>query len=158
MLHLLLTEKILDNMVIDIDTHFRTAWEPEWIDNDFAKAMIKDIDNSIVVAPRIIDSPYLGYVDPTYISGGVKCVLCMLFGNIHKWLYDITVCGENCAKWIQRAGTQRDVTVALAYMMTFDDNEPFPIHIVNDKSYVHSQKEFVSKFVEVVCAARNGLQ
>ena len=41
MLHLLLTEKILDNMVIDIDTHFRTAWEPEWIDNDFAKAMIK---------------------------------------------------------------------------------------------------------------------
>lgn len=143
MLHINLTDVITDKTIIDIDSYFDSVWEPEWIDNDFAKAMIADVDKSTVIAPRIIDSPFLGYVDPTWIAGGTKCVLCLLFDS-SDWIFDITVCGDNCAKWIQRVAAHKELTVQLCYPLLFCDDEYFPIHILNEDKFVNSRSEFLS--------------
>ncbi len=37
--------------------------------------MIKDVDKSTVIAPRIIESPVLGAITPRELSGGVKTLI-----------------------------------------------------------------------------------
>ena len=73
MLNIYVNDTNEDNTIYDIDAWFDSVYEPEWIEAPITRAMISDVDKSKVVAPRIIDSPYLGYVDPTHLSGGVKC-------------------------------------------------------------------------------------
>ena len=41
--------------------------------------MIKDVDKSNVIGPRVIDSPVLGGISPRELSGGVKTLLQMPF-------------------------------------------------------------------------------
>ena len=146
MLNIILTTEITDRTISAIDGYFDSAWEPEWIDNDFARMVIQDVDQSKVIAPRIIDSPYLGYVDPTWISGGVKCLLCMMFDDDAKWIFDISVCGNNCSKWIQYIGEQKDITVQLGYLMKFFNGNNTPFRVDNDGIIVHNMKEFISVY------------
>ncbi len=147
MLHIKITSEISNEFVHDIDAYFDSTYDPDWIDNDFSKALIEAVDKSHVVAPRIIDSPYLGYVDPTHLSGGVKCVLCLMFDSNRN--FDITVCGDNCAEWIQSVAVNKDITVKLDYLMKFVDKKPFDIHVMNNDSYPCSAKEFADIYCEV---------
>lgn len=147
MLNIILTQEITDRTINSIDSYFDSAWSPEWIDNDFARKVIADIDKSKVVAPRIIDSPYLGYIDPTHLSGGVKCLLCLMFDMDPRWIFDITVCGDNCSKWIQYIGGVKDITVQLAYMMTFFNGNNNVFRIVNDGTIIHDMREFIHVYL-----------
>lgn len=148
MLNIIITDKFFQNTIFAIDGYFDSAWEPEWIDNDFARMVIKDIDKSDVISSRIIRSPFLGNIDPTWLSGGVKCLLCLMFGNVDKWIFDITVCGNNCANWIQYIGENKNITVQLAYMMHFFDRSKDPIRIVNSGCLVSSQMEFIGEYLK----------
>ncbi|MBR4629641.1 MAG: DUF4869 domain-containing protein [Treponema sp.] len=49
-----------------------------WITSDFGKAIIKDIDKSEVFSAHVVESPYLGAITPTELSGGVKTLLLMV--------------------------------------------------------------------------------
>lgn len=138
-----------NDYIHDIDVWFDTVYEPSWIDNDFARAVIKDIDQSEVVAPRIIDSPWLGYVDPTHLAGGTKCILCLMFDDSGR-NFDITVCGDNCAKWIQLVAASRDIKVQLEYLMLFDENSPFEITVVNNGKIVRNQADWLVAYAEVL--------
>lgn len=40
--------------------------------NDWAKRVIKEIDKSDLVAPKVVESPILGQIPYTWISGGAK--------------------------------------------------------------------------------------
>ncbi len=37
--------------------YFKNTYTDEWIMDELSKAMIKDVDKSVVLGPRIIDSP-----------------------------------------------------------------------------------------------------
>lgn len=148
MLNIILMQQNTDRTVYDIDAYFNSAWEDSWIDNDFAKMVISKVDKSTVIAPKIIDSPFLGPIDPTHISGGVKCILCLMFDEeVNTRLFDITVCGNNCAQWIQRVGVIRDITVQLGYPMRFFQEFKSPIRIVNEDIIVNNHSEFLDVYV-----------
>ena len=76
--------------------YFKNTYTDDWIIDDLSKAMIKDVDKSDVIGPRVIDSPVLGGISPRELSGGVKTLMCMY--KCPNKIFDASACGDNCAK------------------------------------------------------------
>ena len=96
--------------------------------------MIKDIDGSEVIGPRVIDSPFLGAIPTERLSGGVKTLMLMKFDSEH--IFNASACGDNCAPWILKIAKEKDLTIRLGYLMNFGDGN-FDIEIVNLHQTVH---------------------
>lgn len=43
----------------DAPSYFDNVYEDEWIEDDFVKEMIKDVDKSTVISAHVIESPVL---------------------------------------------------------------------------------------------------
>ena len=97
--------------------HVTNSYEPEWLEAELAKKMIKDIDDSEVLSGECINSPVLGQIPPERLSGGVKTLLLIL--NEPDRIFKASTCGDNCAKWILEIGRIKDVTINLRHMMSF---------------------------------------
>jgi hypothetical protein len=128
----------------DAQSYFDNVYEDEWFEDEFVKEMIKDIDNSVVVSPHIIESPIFGAITPKELSGGVKVLILMLKDD--SYVYNISNCGNNCAKWILKIAQQKDVTVFLQHIMRFEGD--FEIKIMNTDKIVHNRKEYVTGLLE----------
>ena len=53
-----------DNEIYNPPAYFINQYEDEWLVTDLAKDMIKDVDKSEVIGPRLIQSPVLGPISP----------------------------------------------------------------------------------------------
>ena len=102
--------------------------------------MIQDIDQSTVLDSAVIDSPVLGKIAPTSLSGGVKTLI--LIKNEPQTVFNASTCGDNCAKWILKIAETQDITINLRHLMDFG-NAPFTIRILNTNEIVHSMKELI---------------
>ena len=63
--------------VFNTSVYFKNVYEDSWITDPMAKEMILDIDKSAVLGGAVIDSPVLGKIAPTSLSGGVKTLILM---------------------------------------------------------------------------------
>ena len=54
---------------------FKNSYTDEWIMDELSIRMIRDVDKSEVIGPRVIDSPVLGGISPRELSGGVKTLM-----------------------------------------------------------------------------------
>ena len=115
MLHVTFNEPV--NFNRDVDIYFNNRYEKEWLQDNIVKEMIKDIDHSEVLSNNAIDSPILGIIPVTRISGGVKALILMLKTDRVIWG---TACGENCAKWIDKISRLKDITLYFEHPMNFD--------------------------------------
>lgn len=132
-----------ENEIYNPPVYFINQYEDEWLENDFAKKMIMDVDKSEVVGPHLIQSPVLGPISPRELSGGVKTLLLLAFdtsGNI----FNATACGDNCAKWILEIAKTKPLTISLHYSMNFGDGE-YTIKIMNNGVIVHNQEEWLNE-------------
>ena len=102
--------------------------------------MIKDVDKSTVIAPRIIESPVLGAITPGELSGGVKTLI--LIDQVPDKVFNASTCGDNCAHWLLKMGMEKNITVNLRHLMDFGEKE-FTIHILNTDEIVHNMEELV---------------
>ena len=127
-----------EKYIFNPDAFFNNTYEDEWITDSMSKQMIRDIDGSEVIGPRLIDSPYLGPIPTERLSGGVKTLMLMKFDSDH--IFNASACGDNCAHWILKIGQEKDLTVRLGYLMNFGKDR-FDIEIVNLHQIVHSMKE-----------------
>ena len=127
-----------EKYIFNPDAFFNNTYEDEWITDPMSKQMIRDIDGSEVIGPRLIDSPYLGPIPTERLSGGVKTLMLMKFDSDH--IFNASACGDNCAHWIIKNGQEKDLTVRLGYLMNFGKDR-FDIEIVNLHQIVHSMKE-----------------
>ena len=125
-----------EKYIFNPDAFFNNTYEDEWITDPMSKQMIRDIDGSEVIGPRLIDSPYLGPIPTERLSGGVKTL--MKFDSDH--IFNASACGDNCAHWILKIGQEKDLTVRLGYLMNFGKDR-FDIEIANLHQIVHSMKE-----------------
>lgn len=126
--------------VYNTANYFKYDYEDEWIVDPFVKEMILDIDKSTVLDSGVIDSPVLGKIPPTGISGGVKTLILVKF-NTDK-IFNASTCGDNCAKWLLKIAESEDRTVNLHHLMDFGDGS-FTIRILNTNQIVHSMYELV---------------
>lgn len=128
----------------DAPSYFDNVYEDDWIEDEFVKEMIADVDKSTVISARIIDSPILGAITPKELSGGVKVLILMLKDD--SFIYNMSNCGDNCAKWILKIAQEKDLTVYLQHIMRFEGE--FEIQIMNTGKIVHNRAEYVLGLLE----------
>ena len=61
--------------VYNTASYFKYDYEESWIIDPMGKEMVQDVDSSTVIDSGIIDSPVLGKIPPTALSGGVKTLI-----------------------------------------------------------------------------------
>ena len=125
----------------DAPSYFDNVYEDEWIEDSFVKEMIQDVDQSTVLDSGVIDSPVLGKIPPTGLSGGVKTLILVKFDK--DKIFNASTCGDNCAKWLLKIAETEDRTINLRHLMKFEV-EPFDIRILNTNEIVHTMEELVS--------------
>lgn len=126
--------------VFNTSVYFKNAYEDSWITDPVAKEMIFDVDKSIVLDSAVIDSPVMGKIAPTALSGGVKTLI--LIKNERTKVFNASTCGDNCAKWLLKLVETDDITINLRHLMDFGDGI-FEIFILNTSQVVHCMKELV---------------
>lgn len=122
-------------------TYFDNMYEDEWITDLLSVKMIKDVDKSEVIGPHLIESPVLGPISPKELSGGVKTLMLMAYDENDR-VFNASVCGDNCSKWILKLGKEKDLTINLRHIMDFGKEE-FEAQILNTGQMVQTMKEFV---------------
>lgn len=122
--------------------YFDNRYEEEWITDPLSKEMIKDVDQSVVVGSRLIDSPILGAISVKELSGGVKTLILLAFDESNQ-IFNASACGDNCAKWILKISQKKDLTINLRHLMDFGEKE-FEAKILNTGDIVHNMSEFVN--------------
>ena len=127
--------------VYNTAAYFKYDYEDSWIIDPFVKEMILDVDQSVVLDSGVIDSPVLGKIPPTGLSGGVKTLILVKFDE--DKIFNASTCGDNCAKWLLKIAEEEERTVNLHHLMNFGD-EPFEIRILNTDQIVYSMEELVS--------------
>lgn len=128
----------------DAPSYFDNVYEDEWIEDDFVKEMIKDVDKSTVISAHVIESPVFGAITPQGLSGGVKVLILMLKDD--SFVYNMSNCGNSCAKWILKIAEQKDLTVYLQHILRFEGS--FEIQIMNTGKIVHNTQEYVLALLE----------
>lgn len=126
--------------IYNTSVYFKNVYEDRWIIDPFVKEMILNVDQSQVLDAAVIDSPILGKIAPTSLSGGVKTLI--LMKNEPEKIFNASACGDNCAKWILKIAQEQELTINLRHIMDFG-NEEFEIQILNTKQMVHSMKELI---------------
>lgn len=126
--------------VYSTSVYFKNVYEDGWLTAPLAREMILDIDKSTVLDGAVIDSPVMGKIPPTSLSGGVKTLI--LIANEPEKVFNASTCGDNCAKWLLKLGKEKDITINLLHLMDFGEGE-FDIHIINTDQTVHNMKELI---------------
>ena len=65
----------MKDVIFNTSIYFKNVYQDEWITDSLSVEMIEDIDDSKVIAGGVIDSPVLGKIPPTRLSGGVKTLI-----------------------------------------------------------------------------------
>jgi hypothetical protein len=63
-----------------------------------------------------------------------------------SFIYNMSNCGNNCAKWILKIAEKKDLTVYLQHILRFE--EPFEIEIMNTGKIVYTSAEYVEGLLE----------
>ncbi len=138
----------VENSIYHPPTYFDNTYEDEWITNPLSVQMIKDIDKSEVIGPRVIDSPVLGSISVKELSGGVKTLMLMAFDESGK-IFNASACGDNCAKWICNIAKEKDLTINLHHVMSFAEVSGFQAEILNTGKIVNSYDEYLAETVKI---------
>lgn len=138
----------MDEAIYFPPVYFDNRYEDEWITEKLSVEMIKDVDQSVVVGPRLIDSPVLGPISVKELSGGVKTLILMAFDDSGR-VFNASACGDNCAKWILHIAEEKELTINLRHIMNFGKGE-FEARILNTGDVVHNMKEFIVVAAEYV--------
>ena len=130
--------------VYNTASYFKYDYEEGWIVDPMVKEMIQDVDHCTVISSHVIDSPILGAITPRELSGGVKVLILMLKDD--SFIYNMSNCGDNCAKWILKIAEKKDLTVYLQHIMRFEGE--FKIQIMNTGKIVCNPAEYVEGLLE----------
>lgn len=139
----------LPNEIRSVDPYFDFNYEPKWLGNELNKKMILDVDKSEVIAPNIIESSILGTIPPQWLSGGVKALICMNSDDSGR-VFNLSNCGDNCAKWVFEISKIKDLTVTIHHCMNFANIDNFNAYMINTGKYVHSNDEYLHEYACIV--------
>lgn len=135
-------------VLTDAPNYFNNVVEDAWLEDPFVKEMIKDVDNSEVIGPHLIESPVLGPIPPSKLSGGVKVLILLLKDD--TFIYNISNCGDNCAPWIIEIAKKKDLTVYLEHIMDFGSCKDLEVDfkILNTGKTVTNTVDYVNEVLD----------
>ncbi len=130
----------IKDVVYNTSLFFKNQYEPRWLEDEEVQQMIFDIDRSKVLGSHAIESPVMGIIPPTSLSGGVKTLI--LIKEMPNRVFNASNCGDNCAEWLLRIGETKDITINLRHIMNFGE-KPFEIYIENTDQMVRDMDSLV---------------
>lgn len=128
--------------------YFDFNFELDWLENELNREMIKDVDKSEVIAGNVIKSSVLGIIPPQWLSGGVKALICMN-SDTSGLIFNLSNCGDNCAKWVREIAKTKDLLVTTHHYMSFKDVEDFKIEMTNTGRIVNTMEEYLDEFIKI---------
>ena len=131
----------MDEVIYNTSVYFKYNYQPSWLEDPDVIQMILDVDRSKVLGNGAVDSPVMGIIAPVSLSGGVKTLI--LIDKVPDKVFNASNCGDNCAAWLLRIGSKKDVVVNLRHIMEFGEDD-FEIYILNTNTVVHNMEEFIS--------------
>lgn len=141
----------LPDEIRSASVYFDFNFELDWLDNELNRKMIKDVDKSEVIAGNMIKSSVLGIIPPQWLSGGVKALICMN-SDTSGLIFNLSNCGDNCAKWVYEIAKHKDLLVTTHHTMSFSEIDNFEVEMVNSgkivdyEGYLDEIAEIESKF------------
>lgn len=136
-----------ENAIYDTPLYFDNTYDDSWFVSDLVKRIIKDVDKSDVLSANCIQSPVLGQITPSKLSGGTKTLLLMLYDDSH--VFNASMCGDNCAKWILEIAKTKNLTINLLHTMNFN-TVSFEARILNDGNVIHNVDEYLDEAFKYV--------
>ncbi len=127
---------------------FKNNYRTEWLQDEFVREMIEDVDKSRYVDGYVIDSPVFGPIPPERLSGGLQTLIVIY--QRPDLIFDATSCGQNCAKWLLNIGRKKDVTVNLNYLMHLEEIPGFEVYIENENRMISKPEDYVYCAVKYV--------
>ena len=118
----------LPDEIYNTEMFYENQYDRNWVMDDFAKEIIKDIDSSEVIGPDLIKNDIFGSFSSTDLSAGVKTLL--LIKNMPNKVFNISNCGDNCAKYLLKLAEDRDIKVTLHHAMDVGNN--FSVKVINE--------------------------
>ena len=131
----------MDEVIYNTSVYFKYNYQPSWLEDPDVIQMIFDVDRSKVLGNGAVESPVMGIIAPVSLSGGVKTLI--LIDKVPDKVFNASNCGDNCAAWLLRIGSKKDVVVNLRHIMEFGEDD-FEIYILNTNTVVHNMEEFIS--------------
>ena len=107
---------------------YANQYDKNWVMEEFAQRVIRDIDASEVIAPDLIQNDIFGSFPSTELSTGVKTLL--LIRNRPRMIFNASNCGDNCAKYLLELAQDRDIKITLHHAMNF--GKDFAVKVIND--------------------------
>ncbi len=110
--------------------------------------MIRDIDKSEVISEHLIQSPVLEPISTKELSGGVKTLILMAFDESGK-IFNASLCGDNCAKWIVEIAKRKELTINLHHVMDFSAVGAFDALMLNSEQMIHHYNEYLDEAIGI---------
>ena len=126
--------------IYNTEVFFKNQYQDKWLLDPMTQDMIKSIDRSAVASGKAIDSPILGIIPPTSLSGGVKTLI--LIRHQPKKVFNASTCGDNCALWLLKLAQDTDITVNLNHIMDF--GKEFEVYVINEKKTVNNMHDLIT--------------
>lgn len=123
-----------------IDDWFDTFFKEDWMTDGWAKRVIRDIDKSELLYPKIIESPVLGTISHEDISGGSKQLI--MAKAVTGVVYNGNNFGDNCWPLLLELSKEVDIMIDLFYFPIFKWVDSIPVTILNTGKIVKSFEEF----------------
>lgn len=132
-----------DEEIISTSRYFNNSYTDEWLD-DWAERVIREVDQSNLISPGLVDSPVLGPITIREISGGAKALITM--NADPTVISNANSCGENCAGLLAELSKKKDFSIFLAYPMNFR-NHTFDMEIERTGKKCHHADEFEKEYL-----------
>ena len=138
------------NAINNVEAYFDNNYLDEWFEDNFVKEMVLKIDKTVVISPHLMQSPILGPIPPSRLSGGVKALIC--YFKEDDFITDLTRMGSNCTDFLIEIARRKKITstnsgYAFNFMKadnSFWGKEP-KVLCLNDMEYIESQREWIDK-------------
>ena len=147
---------VFPNEIMDVNGIFDICYENAWLDTDFAKRVIRGIDNTDHIKGGYLESPFWGAMSPDKLSTGCKNVLLMKFYNKPGRIFYGTKCGDNCTPYILEIAAEQDLELHLQHAMCFPEDIEFTAYVVENNKYIHSSVEVIEEYFEYKGRQSNG--
>lgn len=132
----------MENAIYNTSMYFDNSYLDDWLKDELAKKIIKDVDKATILGTYALETKALGVVPVKQLSGGSKTLL-LIYKMPHR-VFNASTCCNNCARWILEIARRadQDITINLHHIMDFG-NQPFEIRILNTNTIVHNMSELV---------------
>lgn len=120
--------------------------DDEYLETDFSKYVVKEIDKSELVNRNLVISPVLGSISTERISGGAKTLICM------KYMDKVPRCshfGDNCFPILAEICKEKDIVMLLdisflPFNYGFDS-----VYFIDTGVTVYNNSDFMHEYIKL---------